>query len=71
MKIDTQANGFEAMRAGLVARGLLARQVRDGAESYRLTPAGEVHVETLIAQLRGAGPPATPRQPAVTWRTGR
>lgn len=56
--------GFEAMRAGLVARGLLSADLR-------LTQAGHAHVAALLARLdqSEAGPDL--RAAAVRWNTGQ
>lgn len=57
------APGFHAMRAGLVAHGLIDAE-------YRLTPAGNAHVDALLVKLRAEAPSA-PAAPRVRWRSGR
>ncbi|MBD3728733.1 MAG: hypothetical protein IE933_03425 [Sphingomonadales bacterium] len=52
---------FDAMRASLVARGLL------GAD-YRLTDAGNRHVEAIKDELAGAEAPSDPAAKRVYWR---
>lgn len=56
-------SGFEAMKADLVARGLIDRE-------GRVTPAGDAYTDQLIADLKSAELPAPPVVP-VQWKTGR
>lgn len=54
---------FEAMRAGLVARGLIR------ADDFGLTEAGNTHVRALIDELASAEAPADPIGAGVRWNT--
>lgn len=55
---------FEAMRADLVARGLLATD-------FRLTDAGNRHAETLIAELDAAREDVICVYAPIRWNTRR
>ncbi len=58
------APGFHAMRADLVARGL----IEPNSNRDRLTVAGNAYVDALLADLRAADAPAPPSKPPVRWK---
>ncbi|MBN9504956.1 MAG: hypothetical protein J0I69_02925 [Altererythrobacter sp.] len=55
---------FLAMRADLIARGLLTPE-------HRLTDAGHAHVDALIERLLDEEAPCDPTRPRVRWNRRR
>lgn len=55
---------FIAMRADLVARGLIDRE-------YRLTAAGHAHVRALLIELPRRTAPCDPARRRVRWNFSR
>lgn len=58
------APSFEAMRADLIARGLLTAD-------FRLTEAGNAHVDRLQIELETAEAPEDSGHSGVRWNTGQ
>ncbi|MDE2595985.1 MAG: hypothetical protein KGL44_03810 [Sphingomonadales bacterium] len=64
-RTEAERTAFDAMRADLVARGLI------GADDGRLTEAGNAHVSAMIGQLLRAEAPSDPSAPRVRWSCNR